>query len=355
MKFYEKTFVDYIHTVKKCNLHPELESVWKKFPKNINHFPNLIFYGPSGVGKYSQMLYCISQYGDEPDTTGSSIFKCDKKITSQYNKQTYVYHISDIHYEVDMNLLGCNSKLLWNEIFIQIFDIISIKMEKVGIIVCKNFHNIHNELLDFFYSYIQEYNSLFSNIKIKFILLTEHLSFIPNNIVDTCKVINVRRPEPELYKRIIPTEIIHRPIEIEIPSTQEIKNIKEFISVVRVAATKTEQSRITVTFPEKPFHLICNTIISHILNYKKLSFVQFRDIIYEIFIYNLDIFECILYIFSHLIRINFLNSTDITKCIVKLFPFFQYYNNNYRPIYHLESFFVYIILLKIESSTKTIQ
>ena len=77
-----------------------------------------------------------------------------------HNKCIYYLKISDIHYEIDMSLLGCNSKLLWHEIYNQIIDIITAKPNKQGIILCKYFHEIHNELLEIFYSYMQTlYNS----------------------------------------------------------------------------------------------------------------------------------------------------------------------------------------------------
>jgi len=47
---------------------------------------------------------------------------------------------------------------------------------KTGIIVCKNFHKIHSELLDVIYSYFQKN---FNNIFLHFILITEHVSFLP--------------------------------------------------------------------------------------------------------------------------------------------------------------------------------
>ena len=52
-----------------------------------------------------------------------------------------------------MSLLGCNAKMLWNELFNQIIDVTSTKKVKHGIIVCKYFHEIHSELLDIFILY----------------------------------------------------------------------------------------------------------------------------------------------------------------------------------------------------------
>jgi DNA replication protein DnaC len=62
MKIYDIHFEDYIEKNKSINLHPKLDSVYNKFPQNIQNLRNLIFYGPKGVGKYTQMLSAIKQY-----------------------------------------------------------------------------------------------------------------------------------------------------------------------------------------------------------------------------------------------------------------------------------------------------
>jgi hypothetical protein len=178
--------------VDQYNIHPEMLSIYERFPKMLSKFGNLIVYGPPGSGKYSQVLYFLKKYSP-------SELKYDKKITCQTDKVEYSFHISDIHYEVDMALLGCNSKILWHELFLQIVDIVSVKTEKIGIIVCKNFHMIHNELLEIFYSYIQHYNHPSANIQIRFVIISEHVSFIPKNIIQACKLISIRRPEKQTY------------------------------------------------------------------------------------------------------------------------------------------------------------
>ena len=194
MKFYESHFEEYIIESKRINLHPKLEKLYSKFPKEINNLRNLIFYGPSGVGKYSQMLKSIKKYSP-------SKLKYEKKISVTYNKQPYYFKISDIHYEIDMSLLGCNSKLLWHEIYSQIIDIISAKNDKSGIIVCKYFNDIHTELLENFYSYMQKNHS--SCVDLKYILITDELSFIPDNILNCCQVINIERPTRTNYMKCV--------------------------------------------------------------------------------------------------------------------------------------------------------
>jgi hypothetical protein len=73
-----------------------------------------------GVGKYTQALRILSRY--------SAYYT--KKITLTTEKHTYGYRMSDIHYEIDMGFLGCNAKLLWNDIISQITNILITKARK---------------------------------------------------------------------------------------------------------------------------------------------------------------------------------------------------------------------------------
>ena len=140
MKFFETKFEDYINSCAKKNLHPELEKL-SNIKKEILFNNNIILYGPSGVGKYTQMLNYIKNFSP-------SKLKYERKMTINTNKKYhYTFKISDIHFEIDMDLLGCNARLLWNEIYKAILDILSSRSSHEGIIVCKNFHKIHNELV----------------------------------------------------------------------------------------------------------------------------------------------------------------------------------------------------------------
>ncbi len=313
MKFQETHFEEYINSVKNNNLHPKLEKIINKFPENLSNMKNLIFYGPSGVGKYSQMLFSIQKYSPTD-------LKYEKKLNVTYEKEQYYFKISDIHYEIDMSLLGCNSKLLWHEIYQQILDVVSSKSEKIGIIVCKNFHNIHSELLDNFYSYMQENNS--SYIKIIYILLTKEISFIPDNIINCCKIINVSRPTKIAYSKCCKNKFSP---QLELNKIENIKYL--YVGIYDLMM---------------PHKIICDKIINEILNINDIKFLKFRDILYDIFIYNLDICECIWYILNTFIQTNHLNKSNISEVLIKTNNFLKYYNNNYRPIYHLESFLYYI-------------
>lgn len=74
-----------------------------------------------------------------------------------------------------------------------------------------------------------------------------------------------------------------------------------------------------------------------------LNYASFRDNIYNLLILNIDIHESIWYILHELYKLQKLKKENIINIIKKMYVFFQYYNNNYRPIYHLESFLLYLI------------
>jgi hypothetical protein len=372
MKFYETHYEDYLQSLQHFNLHPELTPHFSKFPKQLSNLTNLIFYGPSGVGKYTQMLNAIQRYSP-------SGLSYDKKICMQNDKYNYQYRISDIHYEVDMSLLGCNSKILWHEIIQQIVDIVAVKPEKIGIVVCKSFHWIHSELLEIFYSYIQEYSNKFSNIQLRFVIMTEHISFIPNNIVSVCEIVEVKRPNKKMYLELVLNQQTQGlkvrkytkhetdPSEstTEVLFTNKVANFRQKWTADTTAFENTnvilnsiEPSSILnlkeinnfgkMTSPDKIpkdiFNTVCDTIIEQMLQPEKLVHTSFRDALYDILIYNLDTADCIWYIFSHMVENRFLKGDDVSDVLIKMFSFLKYFNNNYRPIYHLESIVHYMII-----------
>jgi hypothetical protein len=314
MKFLESHFEEYIQAVNNLNLNPKLDKYFSKFPDTLDKLGNLIYYGPSGVGKYSQMLYSIKKYS-------LSELKYEKKLSVTYDKKQYYFKISDIHYEVDMSLLGCNSKLLWHDIYQQIIDVVSAKHDKTGIIVCKDFHNIHSELLENFYSYMQDNNS--TSINIKFILLTEEVSFIPDSILNCCEIIHITRPTKTVYIKCTKQKL---PADLKV---ENIVNIKYLHSNIN-----------ELMYPHK---IICDKILNNMIDVNELKYLKFRDLLYDIFIYNLDITECIWYILTKLIELKKINRENMSNILLKSYNFLKYYNNNYRPIYHLESYLFYLI------------
>jgi hypothetical protein len=232
-----------------------------------------------------------------------------------------------------MSLLGCNSKLLWHEIYQQILDILSAKNTKTGIIVCKNFHNIHTELLENFYSYIQD--NKFSAVTIKYILLTEELCFIPEPIINCCELIPLSRPTKVAYNKCF---------QLRTSKTDKCEEVKTKIQCnIKVENITNIKSIHTNTIELMASHkIICDKILKEMKNVESLIFLKFRDMLYDIFIFDLNITHCIWYIIVELIKDNHIKIADFSNILKKTYNFFKYYNNNYRPIYHLENYLLYL-------------
>jgi hypothetical protein len=308
MKFLETSFDDYIQSSNNISLHPTLQKTYDGFPNTIHELGNIIFYGPSGVGKYTQMLNSIVKYSP-------SKLKYEKKMTILYNKTNYFFKISDIHFEIDIALLGCNARMLWNDIYTNIIDVLSSRINKIGIIVCKNFHKIHGELLECFYSYIQQNNK---TVTLKYILITEGVSFIPDNINNVFHIISIPRPNKSKYNKILGKKL---PPNYDMKTIHNIKNI----------IVKQPDFSVNVGNYVEQLHTM-------LMNPSNIKYGQLRDYIYDIFIYDMEIGDIIWLLLKKCIGCNNIVETEVSDVLIDTYTFLQYYNNNYRPIYHLEKY-----------------
>lgn len=316
MKYLSSKFEDYINECEKCNLHEKMKPLFESMSNNLEKQNNLIFYGPSGIGKYTQVLNYIKKFS-------ATNLKFERKINFNFNnKKQYIFKVSDIHFEIDMALLGCHSKLLFNEIYYHILDILSTRTNGSGIIVCKNFHHIHGELLDIFYSYMHTLSH--KNLNVKYILITDNLSFIPRNILNRCQVVAFRRPTKGEYSSITSKSLMM------------IKNVNNISNIKNVKSKISNLNEIN--------KVVCDKILNNIKNYNDIHFLSLRDLLYDIFIYNLDIHECLNYIIKSLVEDELLKQEQMEGVFVRLYNFLKLYNNNYRPIYHLESFIFYLCI-----------
>ena len=317
MKYFSSTFQEYINNCKKHNMHKNMSTMYDSMSNELVDQNNLIFYGPSGIGKYTQVLEYIKKYSPT-----KLRFERKINIRSSNKKIDYEFKVSDIHFEIDMALLGCHAKLLFNDIYYHILDILTARNNGSGIIVCKNFDHIHSELLEIFHSYMQTLKH--QNLNIVYILVTENVCFIPRNILNRCQIVSFKRPTKGEYIHATSKTLLG---DRDIKSIRNIKNIKGKI---------TQLDNIN--------KLICDKIIDKILNYQTINFLEMRDNLYEIFIFNLDIHSCLYYIINNLVEGKYIKSAHTEDIFIELYKFLRLYNNNYRPIYHLESFIFYLCI-----------
>ena len=316
MKYQSTKFEDYIQNCKKFNLHKEIIPLLSNVNTDIKNTNNLILYGPSGIGKYTQALNYIKKFSPTD-------LRFERKMNFNFdNKSDFIFKISDIHFEIDMSLLGCKAKIVFNDLYYHILDVLSSRPKGSGIILCKNFHMIHSELLEIFYSYMQTLKH--KNLNLVYIILTESVSFIPNNILNRCMIVPIKRPTKSNYMKITNKSQFNNQ---ELSSIKNIKNLKSKIYNLNNLDNK-----------------IVNSIFDYIINYKNIKFIELRDKLYEIFIYNLDVHNFTFNIIKKLIITGHLKENHIDNVFTKLYNFLKLYNNNYRPIYHLERFIFYLCI-----------
>ena len=65
--------------------------------------------------------------------------------------------------------------------------------------------------------------------------------------------------------------------------------------------------------------MICNKIIHNLININDLNFIKFRDILYDIFIYNLDITDCIWYIITSLVKEKKIHTEQLPNILIKTY------------------------------------
>jgi hypothetical protein len=120
------------------------------------------------------------------------------------------------------------------------------------------------------------------------------------------------------------TDILEK---IDLTSITNAKEIHSF------GYLKSEQE-----IPVDVFNMINDALLNQILHPEQLKITDLRNNLYELLIYNVDVAECIWYLFTSLIQQgHFGKKEHITEILNDIFVFFKYYNNNYRSIYHLES------------------
>jgi hypothetical protein len=235
---------------------------------------NIIIFGGENSKKTTCALNIIREHSP-------SNLKYKRKIELEVNGENYYFNISDIHFEIDFELLGTNETSIWSEFINHVFCIIDSSHLQHHIILCKNIHTMKDELLQIFYTFIR-------NKSISFIFTTQHVSFLPTTLKSKCRIIHLKK-------------------DIDY-STQYI--------------------------------VYCNEIVEFVKQ-KKDDLFLLRELLYNLLTYNFNMHTCFYYIYSSLLRSKTISEKPH---MIEITDIIQKYNTNYRPIYHLESFVIYLLL-----------
>ena len=237
---------------------------------------SIILYGPENSYKYKKAQEILLPYS-------KSGLKYKRKIEITLNNEIYYYNISDIHIEIDFELLGTNEHGLWYEFINHVNAIVQTQLD-FYVILCRNFHLIDHELLSIFYTFMR-------NPKIKYILCTRNISFLPKNLKEICNIISLKKIGNDIYGN--------------------------------------------------QYKSYCDKIVEFIKTGDDLFLL--REYIYQLFTYNCDIHLCLQYIYFETLHTNRLKLS-----IQELIPIMEKYNTKYRSIYHLEHFCMTLKLNLIE-------
>jgi hypothetical protein len=195
-----------------------------------------------------------------------------RKCVLDLQGETYTFTMSDVHFEIDFESANI-SQSIWTDLYIKIKEILQIKTKLT--LLCRHFHLIDPDLLSVFHTYMRD-------TTITYLFLTKHVSYFPSCIKDICTIV---------------------PVEVQ-----------------KVAAYDTHHKTR------------CDAVIEYILN-EGYDLANARELIYKWMIYNLDIYDCIQYVYFEIYR-----RTKVELPQEDFLLFMTNYNTRYRTIYHLEYF-----------------
>jgi hypothetical protein len=199
-------------------------------------------------------------------------------------------------------------------------------------------------------------------VVIKFIFLTEAVSFIPKSILNCCDIISFSKPTKSAYIKIIQNNTKNntssqRFIQHQLGDVSNISNIrlseincrkkekeKENVDgdVIVNIDVKNDDDDLCITL-QTPYKIICQPLCDYLSYPKTITITLVRNTLYDILIYNANIYDCVWMLLNHATSLVEKEPTKISTMLAKTMQFFQLYNNNYRPIYHMELFFFNLV------------
>lgn len=261
----------------------KLSQVKKGF--SLNEKNQYIFHHHNSFENYINILDLLRQ-------KSSSDLKYSRKIDISVQNNNYSFNTSDVHVEIDFELLGVNETNVILELMQHIKENMSYNH---FFIVCLHFEKVKSELCKLFKSFIHIKN-------ISFILSTRTISQLEESFIADYHI--------KIYGK---TKANNDKLMID----DSITNSNLMSSCVK-------------------------SIFEYIIN-KKNNLFQLRELIYKWFILNINIHEALCHLFQELIQEGYINENNINKIMREYVQIMERYNNNYRSIFHIEYFIISLI------------
>ena len=154
----------------------------------------------------------------------------------------------------------------------------------------------------------------YKEISLHFILITNHISFIHKNILNKLVIINISSPNKTILKK-------------------SFNKYHDYNSLVEL-----QSDIVIVKYGDKLINNLLEFIHKGELDIEKL-----RELLYNCLTYNINIYDIVYNILTNLIETNVINKENVLTIYIITFKFLKLYNNNYRSIFHLESYIVNLI------------
>lgn len=221
-----------------------------------------------------------------------SSLKCYRKTFILYNQDEHIFKSSDIHIEIDFELLGVIEYGMFVEFIRHIEECIN---KPHTYVMCLHFNNIQGELINVMYTFL-------NRPRITFLFLSDQISFLPPSILNNVKIVRSKSSKMSTYNTMYKTRM--------------------------------------------------NEIVEWMTNDEEHSFLEWREKAYQILIWNDSIYDSFSYLMEKLIEKEYIEEKHLNIVFSNYYDIIYMYNNNYRTIYHLERFITFLRNLKESSHTQ---
>lgn len=292
--------------------------------------PNCIFYGPYGSGKLVLAKYLINRYFKSDNLVYQS-----KKIIYSLKEEEIDIQKSIHHYEIDCNNFNLNDKKFIVDFISEISKTNNINNNKIKIIIIKNAENLSFNTQIIISKLIENFFKT-----CRFIFISHSLTKLINKLKSHCQIINIRKPSIDHINLIL--ESISTNEEINCDYLKEISlncdlNINSAIFMLQQYQFT---NSIVNNFNYQPF---IKQFIKNIMKLNEKEIDKLREEIYNILIYDINIFNLLELLLIDIYNNETLNDGDKFKILTTIANYSYIINKGYRQIYHYELLFYSVL------------